>query len=375
MEPTSTVPIPRPLSPRNHDLYLDWLRGLAAVLVFLTHVRGGYFVKWGDLDPASQTHINLVLFFLTRLGREAVIIFFVLSGALVGGQALIDYQNRRYSFRRYAAARLARLYVVIAPALLLTALFDFMHNAWNPAKDGLTSLLVNLVFLQEIYGPPYGSNYPLWSLSYEWWFYVLFGFGVLTAAGASFRTRVLSVVVVGASGLMLLSKCPSILLMFPLWLLGVVTRVLPTTQLSGKVAVPLSVAVLSLAMGYSSTRWDWTGDALVGIATMLFIYLCRNVAPSRYPLFSSAGKKLAAFSFSLYALHYPLNYLVERFLIPHRLRNAGVANWMGLVALAIAEGTVCYFFYWIFERHTPAVRAWLNRFLASPSRGSPPAVV
>jgi peptidoglycan/LPS O-acetylase OafA/YrhL len=164
------------------------------------------------------------------------------------------------------------------------------------------------------------------------------------------------------------------LFMFPLWLLGVVTCVLPTTRLSGKVAVPLSVGVLSLAVGFSSTRWDWMGDFLVGSATALFIYLCRNVAPLKSPLFSSAGKKLAAFSFSLYAVHYPLNYLVESILIPQRLRNAGVAGWMGLVALAVAEGSVCYVFYWLFERHTPAARAWLNRLIASPSRGSPPAV-
>jgi hypothetical protein len=33
---------------------------------------------------------------------------------------------------------------------------------------------VNAFFLQTIAGPTFGSNGPLWSLAYEWWYYVLF---------------------------------------------------------------------------------------------------------------------------------------------------------------------------------------------------------
>ena len=33
---------------------------------------------------------------------------------------------------------------------------------------------MNAFFLQTIVGPTFGSNGPLWSLAYEWWYYVLF---------------------------------------------------------------------------------------------------------------------------------------------------------------------------------------------------------
>src|SRR5215813_3058612 len=88
MHPANS-PEPTARRPERHDAYLDALRGIAALTVFLTHVRGSFFVKWSDLDAASQGPLNYALFVLTRLGRESVIIFFVLSGYLVGGQALL----------------------------------------------------------------------------------------------------------------------------------------------------------------------------------------------------------------------------------------------------------------------------------------------
>ena len=43
-----------------------------------------------------------------------------------------------------------------------------------PSRDGLETLLGNAAFLQEIVVPTYGSNAPLWSLSYEFWYYFLY---------------------------------------------------------------------------------------------------------------------------------------------------------------------------------------------------------
>ncbi len=353
----------------SHDLYLDWLRGIAALLVFVTHVRSGYFAKWGDLDAASHGHINYVLFFLTRLGREAVVIFFVLSGYLVGGHAVVDYLKGRFSLARYTVARVSRLYVVAVPALSLTALFDYLH-AWDAARDGIRSLLVNLLFLQGIAGDPYGSNGPFWSLSYEWWFYVLFGLGLAGAGAATRRSPpagAFTLLLIAASVAVLWLKCPGILFMLPLWLFGVAARSLPTVRIPPWIALPCVSLALCVALGVSSLRWDWKGDLLVGVATTAFIYFFRGVAPLRHPWFA-AGKSLAAWSFSLYALHYPLNSFVLSLFVPERLTHAGSANWLGWLLVVVGEATVCWAFYWLFERRTPLVRAWLLRLV----RGTPP---
>src|SRR5215813_13613142 len=65
---------------------LDLLRGWAALIVLLVHVRGASFVEFGSLPPDQKTILVVVLFGLTRIGHEAVLIFFVLSGFLVGGK-------------------------------------------------------------------------------------------------------------------------------------------------------------------------------------------------------------------------------------------------------------------------------------------------
>ncbi len=169
---------------QSHDLYLDWIRGIAAFLVFLTHLRGEYFVKWSDLAVDSQNFVNFVLFSLTRLGRESVVIFFVLSGYLVGGMAARQFLAARFSILRYFIARLTRLYVVLIPALFLTLLFDSLDSASTLANSGVVPFLINFFFLQEILGAPYGSNAPLWSLSYEWWYYCAFGFALVAISNA-----------------------------------------------------------------------------------------------------------------------------------------------------------------------------------------------
>jgi peptidoglycan/LPS O-acetylase OafA/YrhL len=350
----------------DHDLYLDWLRGCAALLVFLTHVRGGYFVKWSDLDPASQTHLNFLLFFFTQLGREAIVVFFVLSGYLVGGRACVDWRAGRYSFRDYLIARISRLHTVLIPALILTGLFDYLHGAWSQAGNGLQAFLINLFFLQGIFGPVYGFNVPLWSLAFEWWFYVLFGLGLAAAGRTSRRTTALSVAAIFMIAIVLFLNCPLALLMFPLWLMGVAARFLPGFGRHKAAAVSLAFVVLFVALGASSLRRDLPGDYLVGIATAVLIFCMRGLAPLKIPLFS-AGKFLAAFSFSLYALHYPLNYLMQIMWVPRRSSSAGLADWSACAAISLALAAICYLFYWVFERRTPFVRAWLERALLRPS--------
>ena len=118
-------------------------------------------------------------------------IFFALSGFLVGGKALSDILRRRFSWSRYLLRRLTRLWIVIVPTLLLTLLFDkigiaLTHgvgydgrysalyasgvSASSPIDHSLLTFLGNLAFLQTIYFPIFGSNYPMWSLANEFWY-------------------------------------------------------------------------------------------------------------------------------------------------------------------------------------------------------------
>ena len=68
---------------------LDFIRWSAAMLVVVAHARHLLFVDYYLLvykDPTFLHSIsNKLFYFITGLGHEAVVLFFVLSGYLVGG--------------------------------------------------------------------------------------------------------------------------------------------------------------------------------------------------------------------------------------------------------------------------------------------------
>ena len=150
---------------------LDMTRSLAACLVVLEHLRGAYFVAYPDLHADSKNPINAALFFVSRLGPEAVMVFFVLSGFLVGGSALVDLVDNRVRLRQYAVNRLSRMYTVLIPALVVGGIWDglryhlFHDPPGGPHLDSGT-FLANAAFLQGIATPAFGGNVPLFILGF-----------------------------------------------------------------------------------------------------------------------------------------------------------------------------------------------------------------
>ena len=107
-------------------VHLDLLRGLAALLVTAGHLRSYIFQSQLHLAQAD-VQIGLpvkAFYFATGLGHQAVMIFFALSGFLVGGKALDDILKQNFSWSRYLLRQLTRLWIVISPTLLLTLLLD-----------------------------------------------------------------------------------------------------------------------------------------------------------------------------------------------------------------------------------------------------------
>ena len=106
------------------SIHLDALRGVAAFWVFLSHWRDCLFVDYPDVHPH---HLLMGAGYLsTGLGHQWVVVFFVLSGYLVGGSVLRQMATDRWSLGGYALKRLTRLYAVLIPALILGGLFDLL---------------------------------------------------------------------------------------------------------------------------------------------------------------------------------------------------------------------------------------------------------
>lgn len=160
--------VPTTISGRTHcraeyESGTDGLRGLCALIVLYTHL----FAPYPDIDPGYAPSPG---FWWLEAGQGAVLLFFVLSGYVIG---LTNQTNcsgaaiRNYAWRRMI--RLVPLYVIAV----------MMSYAVRPT-DSWHTVLGNLVFLQNTLplGPSHvavlSSNTNLWSLNYEMLYYVLF---------------------------------------------------------------------------------------------------------------------------------------------------------------------------------------------------------
>src|SRR5947209_5815746 len=94
--------------------FLDLLRICAALVVFIFHCPQ----FWSPRLYAATA----------PLAHSAVIVFFVLSGYVIAFSTL----SARQDAKRFAVARLSRLYSVILPALLLTFILQATGSYLNP---------------------------------------------------------------------------------------------------------------------------------------------------------------------------------------------------------------------------------------------------
>lgn len=295
---------------RQTSLYLDATRFTAAAVVFLSHLKwqpitGGFLWQFG------------------RFGLPAVLVFFVLSGFVI---AYVT-DTKEGALSRYATNRVARIYSVALPALILTSLLDVTGSWANP---GLYAQVPNLLlspynialqsfagftFANEIWGWDIriGTNGPYWSMGFEVWYYVIFAVWVFLAR----RWKVI------ATTLCLLIAGPPIAGMFPVWLTGVAAYCLiRNVQIGPRAGVALftlgSILWLFIILsnhgggmpaGRSVMNWpDFMVDYAAGLAfaaTIIGVHACASLV-GWLMVFERPIRWLAGRTFSLYLLHMPL---------------------------------------------------------------------
>lgn len=95
---------------KQHFYWLDALRFIAAFMVLLSHARNTFFSAFGDLPADQQNIFSMAFTMFCRMGHEAVVIFFVLSGFLVGGRGVERMHNGTMNVGSYAIDRFSRIY-------------------------------------------------------------------------------------------------------------------------------------------------------------------------------------------------------------------------------------------------------------------------
>jgi peptidoglycan/LPS O-acetylase OafA/YrhL len=195
-----------PRLPTSSSLLLDVVRFGAAVMVTIGHVTQAFFsTTWPNLT------VNAI---------EAVGVFFVLSGFVIRYVTRLKYAR----IGEYWIDRASRIYSVVLPAVLFTLVADWiaLHASpgyylahWGEYMDHPVSRLVqNLAFTSQFWSRSTRlfSNGPLWSLSYECLYYVIYGCAFYLRGTLRWITAI-GLVVLGG---------PHIAFLFPLWILGCV---------------------------------------------------------------------------------------------------------------------------------------------------------
>jgi peptidoglycan/LPS O-acetylase OafA/YrhL len=301
---------------KEFSIYLDLVRFAAAVLVVIFHSN----IRGIIAQPLP----------LSGHGHAAVMIFFVLSGYVISYIAA----ERERDPLDYWASRLSRFYSLAIPAVLLCPLLDLGGEALAPQfYDGKTThdlwwlrIISSLSYTNELWTLSIMSfsNVPYWSLCYEMWYYVLFAIITFTRGTKRIVLFTLTCLFLG----------PKILLLGPVWVLGVVLhRWQRLYQLAAwqywtlfLASIPAYLLFHHFQLSELGSTWlkeligaKWHKQAAFSryfiTDYLLALVICANFIGFRgiahhfaAPLIACEHpiRWIASFTFSLYLLHQPL---------------------------------------------------------------------
>ncbi|KAF0180683.1 MAG: acyltransferase family protein [Limisphaerales bacterium] len=364
---------------------LDLVRGVAALAVLFGHLRAFLFVEHSAV--AQRNVVTDAFYGLTGFGHQAVVIFFVLSGFLIGGAVQERFATNRWSFGDYALRRMTRLWLVLLPALALTLGWDLAGGALSggagydgryyerihsgpsaaePADSGVPALLGNVFFLQTIVVRTFGSNGPLWSLANEFWYYLMFPLGFAACHPTTpARLRMLCLVLLAAAGAFL---PVGFLLGGSLWLAGYAASVVARSRFAplARSAPVFWGALLALGGVLLWNRWRGLEGADYWIALAFAATLPRLAADTGgSDWWRGPARYFGNTSYTLYLFHFPFLAFLSFGVLQGRQWQpgaAGFAVYAGIVALTLAGS---HLVWWLFERRTEEVRRAVNGWLTA----------
>lgn len=343
---------------------MDALRGGSAMIVACVHAFQIFVLPY--LGAGSPSHVMTSL-----LATHAVTMFFIVSGFMI----CVSVQRHRnidgsFQSASFAEARLIRIYPPLIAAILLTILiyiaihFLELHGSDSYRLGGenfvareratiewsaLPSTFLLLYGAVPFAPPPLNMDGPLWTLGYEWWFYILSFLFARLWNGWSFSTlaplaAVIAMLVIGRNALFLW--------FFLIWLSGFW---LGYVYLSGQLlsgnfwkkaaACTSGALILMFMLGREHLVRDLLNPfdtpsgqklmVIVGIFFTLAVAFLIRLTTSTGSHMPSSISNLARFSYTLYVIHYPLLLLSFSLLHP-LLHNFGwrISLIAGMAALA-----------------------------------------
>jgi peptidoglycan/LPS O-acetylase OafA/YrhL len=345
-------------------------------------------------------HIQAALSQTLRFGHQAVLVFFLISGFCIHyGQAKAAANRPPGEAARwlpldlgsYAWRRLRRLYPPLLAALVLTALLDQIGARLDPSyylgatqyqtinssligvgDRAWTTLLGNIGLQSGLAVPMFGTDTPLWSLSYEFWYYALYP--VLLIASTRFGVRGMLILtgIVSALGLATVMSQPMfgglwiarVVTYWIVWTAGAVVAEayvgrlrLPHLAVVSRLAVPAAVLLVGLLI-VNTIRprleielhvEDLLWSAAFAVLLAWAMLACPVMAAPAVQRVARWLAPLGKMSYSLYVVHMPWLALLSAWWLS---QNAELPSSAVLAAVGVGGALgIASVSWYLVERH------------------------
>ena len=331
---------------------LEALRGVAALYVFAHHYALEF--RWNQYHLGSYATV-------------AVMMFFLLSGFVIYRSS--GASTDTFSLPTYARKRALRILPAYLVALLLSYFADRLISGSPFDVPGFLGNMAFLVDSRFVHGvAAFHGNVPLWSLSYEVWFYVFFAVAVL-AFGRRFevlRRFALGITILGLVSVWLVpNPISQYASAFVIWWAGAeLAREYDDTgriswrgqmrSLATMTCIGVLVAVRIALVHGGEVRADRYQRTQLShlIITVLIIAVGLIWSSARmwgFGVFLGPFRWFAPLSYGIYIFHYP----VILFASSERVTGSSVLDLLWVVPTVLALA-------WVFDRQ---LHVWLSRRL------------
>lgn len=337
---------------------LDGIRGLAAMYVLIHHARLGLTQSYHNglaTNPENYQwydKLTVYAFGFFKYGHEAVIIFFVLSGFLIHlRQAHSKFEYVDFNIKLYLRKRILRIYPTLFASFLISITCDLLISSFAKGfkfvNYNIETLLCNIFLIPE--SPPFGTNFPIWSLKHEWFFYVVYPlFLWLSTKNKLFPIFLSTIMFLSYAFGYRVPIIGGAIYTFAIWLIGAILAHSFVNHIRINLFFYLPILIVVYPFFDRETQnYSWNDLFFALITAGIFSLILANKADLLVK-FLQRFSWLGMFSYSLYLLHTPMINLYGEIL---KLKYHGLPFHLWFVLLAsITTPIIIYILYYFTER-------------------------